>query len=89
MLLESSEEYMQETPETVIEDSNHNSRNALSPAFISVGVLKRNLEKLSSEQIKKHLENIENSLNKELEIIEHLNHQVSSGNILIFRKRKR
>lgn len=87
MYLESAEEYMQETPQAIIEDSNHNSRNALSPAFVSVGLLKENLEKLTIEQIEKHLDNIEKSLKRELEIVEHRNHQVSQGNILIFKKR--
>lgn len=89
MYIQSEGEYYQEMPQNVVKDDNHFSRNAICPGILSTQILKRNIEKMSIEQIKKHLDIIEQSFKAELEIIENRNNQVEQGNILIFRKKDR
>lgn len=83
------QEYLKEEPTVFVKNNNHMHRNAITPGLLSVQMLKLNIQNMSQEQIERYLNIIEDSFKKETELIEQQNDQVQTGNILIFRKKKK
>jgi hypothetical protein len=82
-------EYEEQCPLQLIQARNHESRNVITSGLTSVAILKKYLDsgKLTSEQIQKHLDIIEQSFEKELQILEQKNKQIEEKNIVIFKKK--
>lgn len=89
-LLEEKEEMLPAivSPDEMIERNNHYTRNALTPALLSVEMLESHWEKMSPEQIERCLQRIKGAIARQVELLEEDNKNIAMGNVIVFRKRE-
>ena len=72
----------------VVEENNHHTRNALTPALTSTEILEKNWERMSPEQRQKHLSKIKKAVFDAIAILEENNSSIEQGKILIFQRKE-
>jgi uncharacterized protein YukE len=82
-----SSRYISINANEVVEENNHETRNALTPGLSSVELLEHNWERMTSQQRQKHLDKIRNSINNAVAILEKNNASIEEGKILLFRRK--
>jgi uncharacterized protein YukE len=87
MMCLSPHSYLPVNASVAIEESNHQTRNALTPGLSSVELLEDGWDRMTNEQRQKHLSKIKNSINAAIEILENNNNNLDKGEVLLFRRK--